>query len=319
MNDVVNLRWLRTFVAVVEHGSMASAAAELGYVPSAITQHVAGLERALGVELLVRRPGSRIAITAAGRALLAAADRLLRANSDFSDSLRSISRSETPDLMMGTHATAMQYLLPRVFASLQTDDSWPRVNVREMETPDAVPLVKSGALDLLVGYRYLPGDAPLMSDSLAVTVVRREPMLLVAAPEAGLTFEKVVGRDWALGHRLLGDRRLLHHWSDQLRFRFHVAFESSDTNCLLTLASEGLAVTLVPATVVAAALERGIRLQIVPSPSEAGPWHREILVVTRPSFRPPFLSDFIEHLGAGVDAAERSIENYRREQDEQPS
>ena len=115
-----------------------------------------------------------------------------------------------------------------------------------METPDAVPLVKSGALDLLVGYRYLPGDAPLMSDSLAVTMVRRESMLLVAAPEEGLTFEKLVGRDWALGHRLLGDRRLLHHWSDQLRFRFHVAFESSDTNCLLTLASEGLAVTWSP-------------------------------------------------------------------------
>lgn len=312
MNAPMNLRWLRSFTAVMEHGSMAAAAAELGYVPSAITQHIAGLERALGVELLVRRPGSRIAITAGGRALLAATGPLLIANSEFSDSLRSISRSEAPDLTLGTHGTALQYLLPRVFSSLQKDPSWPRVNVREMETPDAIPLVRSGALDLLVGYRYLPADSPLADDPLTVTLVHREPMLLVAAPEAGLTFEELVDKDWALGHRSLGDRRLLGSWSERLRFRFHVAFESSDPNCLLTLASEGLAVSVVPATVVAAGLERGLRVQIVPPPAGIEPWHREILVVTRPSFQPPFLPGFIEGLRAGLDAAERTIETSRQ-------
>ncbi|MGW5467636.1 LysR family transcriptional regulator [Streptomyces chartreusis] len=64
-----DLKLLATFLAVVRRGSMADAAAELGYVPSAVSQHIAGLERDMGVELIVRRPGSRLILTAAGRSL----------------------------------------------------------------------------------------------------------------------------------------------------------------------------------------------------------------------------------------------------------
>ena len=52
----MDLRSLRTFVAVVEHGSFTAAAAALGYTQPAVSQQVGALEAALGVRLFERRP-----------------------------------------------------------------------------------------------------------------------------------------------------------------------------------------------------------------------------------------------------------------------
>ncbi|MER7538761.1 LysR family transcriptional regulator [Streptomyces sp. NPDC097704] len=70
-------RLLRTLLAVMRHGSMSAAAAALGYVPSAVSQHIARLEQQVGTELLSRRPGGGVTPTAAGRALADSAARVL--------------------------------------------------------------------------------------------------------------------------------------------------------------------------------------------------------------------------------------------------
>ena len=64
----MELRHLKTFQAVADASSFTRAAAELGYVQSAVTTHVKALEEELGVKLFDRL-GRRIALTAAGREL----------------------------------------------------------------------------------------------------------------------------------------------------------------------------------------------------------------------------------------------------------
>ncbi|MET7504531.1 LysR family transcriptional regulator [Streptomyces microflavus] len=49
-------RLLRTFLAVITHGSFSYAAGELGYTQSAVSRQIASLEGELGVELVCRRP-----------------------------------------------------------------------------------------------------------------------------------------------------------------------------------------------------------------------------------------------------------------------
>lgn len=49
---------LRTFRVVMARRSMARAADELGFVPSAVSQHVSRLERLVGTQLLIRTPGN---------------------------------------------------------------------------------------------------------------------------------------------------------------------------------------------------------------------------------------------------------------------
>src|SRR3954470_8157267 len=60
---------LRSFAAIVEHGSFAKAAAHLGVSPSALSQTIRGLETRLGLRLLNRTTRS-VAPSEAGNRLL---------------------------------------------------------------------------------------------------------------------------------------------------------------------------------------------------------------------------------------------------------
>ncbi|MBE1878787.1 LysR family transcriptional regulator [Myceligenerans pegani] len=68
----VELRLLRYFVAVAEEGSITKAAARLTMTQPALSRAIRSLERAIGVELLVRLP-HRVDLTPAGQVLLRSA------------------------------------------------------------------------------------------------------------------------------------------------------------------------------------------------------------------------------------------------------
>lgn len=84
----MELRHLRAFVAIADHGHYGRAAASLGITQPAITQRINVLERELGVQLLTRN-SREVRLTAAGetlivhaRALMQVGDRALAALKD---------------------------------------------------------------------------------------------------------------------------------------------------------------------------------------------------------------------------------------------
>jgi molybdate transport repressor ModE-like protein len=105
----LDVRQLLAFSAVAHCGSFRAAARHLGYVPSAISEQVAALERILGARLVARTRGSRtIALTDAGRRFLEHADaiigRVARARRELRDGGRA--GSETPPRLVHALATA---------------------------------------------------------------------------------------------------------------------------------------------------------------------------------------------------------------------
>src|SRR5215470_6830546 len=66
----LDLNKLHAFGAVVEHGGVGSAAAQLGRTPSAVSQSISSLEGALGVKLF-DRVGKRLVLTRGGQLLYA--------------------------------------------------------------------------------------------------------------------------------------------------------------------------------------------------------------------------------------------------------
>jgi DNA-binding transcriptional LysR family regulator len=77
----VELRQLRCLVAIADAGSFTDAAIDLGISQAAASRTLASLESALGVRLL-RRTTREVALTAAGRRVLAPARRALAAAED---------------------------------------------------------------------------------------------------------------------------------------------------------------------------------------------------------------------------------------------
>jgi DNA-binding transcriptional LysR family regulator len=71
----VDLRHLRSLIAVVDHGGFTGAAAELGVSQPAVSRAIAALESGLGVRLL-RRTSREVSPTAAGDRVLVRARRL---------------------------------------------------------------------------------------------------------------------------------------------------------------------------------------------------------------------------------------------------
>ncbi|MGZ4620811.1 MAG: LysR family transcriptional regulator [Mycobacteriaceae bacterium] len=303
--DGLDLRLLKSFRRVAQLGSMALAASDLGYVPSAISQHVSALERSIGdTPLFTRKPGSRLTLTAAGRALADAVDDLFVATTSFSDVSRQISRGEGLVLRIGAYGTALGHLLPDALSRLLRTDSRLSVQTTEIEPIEGLPLLERGDVDLLIAHGYLPEDRPAVTDNMTMTSLGRESLLLVSSSTeaaARLSFHDCSARDWVAGAPRDVDRRLLNRWAADAGIHPRVRHETRDCHTAAEIIAGGLAVGLLPASVVQAP-SFGDRLAVIQLPKTLPRPTREVLAITRKEFRMPLVASLLVELGHEVKA-----------------
>ncbi|MEV4864175.1 LysR family transcriptional regulator [Streptomyces ossamyceticus] len=302
MKPQPDLKLLSTFMAVVKCGSMAEAAAALGYVPSAVSQHIAVLERDMGIELLVRRPGSRLILTAAGRSLVQATETLFEATARFQDAANGISNREIAELRVGAYPSAMSHLFPGILSALKLRGRGDRIRLIIVETREGLPKVTSGDLDVLIAYRYLPEDPPTTSADWTITSLGHEPLVLVTGPRPGrrpLELAECLETEWTSGHAHSPDRRLLHRWAGELGISPDVTLETEDLHSMLAMIRAGLAVGLIPATLISGESDQpGVERVVLPP--EVAPLHREVLAVSRPGVRPPIVNELVTLLAEAL-------------------
>ncbi|MFD0067024.1 LysR family transcriptional regulator [Streptomyces sp. NPDC056690] len=291
-----DLRLLATYLAVIDSGSMANAAQALGYVPSAVSQHIAALERCLGVELLARKPGRRIAATAAGRSLERAARELFFATRAYQDAADQISASEVAEIRIGTFASAMTFLLPGVLRDMAEEEPGVSVHMLEVETPRGLPMLKNGDIDLLLGYRYLPEDPPEKDEGWTVRPLGREPLFVFSdGAEGSRTLEECLHLDWVGGFAPNADTRMLYRWTHHLGTPPRMPFETEDIHAAVALIEAGLAVGLLPAMTAQAAIDKGAIVAVELPASMRRP-SREILAITRANYRPLIVERMVTRL-----------------------
>jgi DNA-binding transcriptional LysR family regulator len=117
-------RFLETFLAVVQHGSMAEASRRLGVTPAAIAQRIQTLEDEIGLPLLARS-GRQVRPTEAGRAILEKSKRVIadvRQLKGFAHDDQAFGA-----LRLGAISTALTGLLP--MALRQVFDTVPGVDI----------------------------------------------------------------------------------------------------------------------------------------------------------------------------------------------
>lgn len=180
--------WLRSFVAVVEAGSLSAAAPWVHRSQSAVSMHIKKLEGALGRAVLLRGP-RHMDLTPAGMDLLAYARRMLALQSEtqtalFGPRLAGRVRLGVPD------DYAASYLTPvlRSFASRHLGVD---IELTCEQSTSLIPRVLRGELDLALVSRDKPQRGRFLFHEPLVwvgaaqfEVWRREP-LPIAVYEAG--------------------------------------------------------------------------------------------------------------------------------------
>jgi DNA-binding transcriptional LysR family regulator len=150
-----DLRRLRAFHAVAQTGSFSAAGLELGYAQSVVSHHVAALEREFGVTLVNR--GTRpVSITDAGARLLRHAEAVLGHVTAAEDELRAIAGLQGGTLRVGAFLSACNSFLPPALARFEQEHPDVTVSFEQLEEPEALRRIRSGALDLAVVWR-IPG------------------------------------------------------------------------------------------------------------------------------------------------------------------
>jgi DNA-binding transcriptional LysR family regulator len=117
---MLDMHRLRIFSSVVASGSVAAAAANLGYTPSAVSQHLTTLQRETGLTLL-ERAGRGLRPTAAGLAVAAQAEEILARLSEAEAVLSDLRTGRHGRLSMAYFASVGAAWMPEVARRLTTD------------------------------------------------------------------------------------------------------------------------------------------------------------------------------------------------------
>jgi len=174
MND---LRQLRHFVALAEHGHFARAAEAVHLSQPALSRSIQALEGSLGC-VLVDRHNRGISLTAHGQLVLEHARRLLAGSRALSNAVSQLANLEAGELHLGCGPYPAARLVPQALAGLARRYPGIRVQVRIANWRELRDNLLDDAIELFVAdSRELQGN-PLLS----VEPLQRHPGVLFCRP-----------------------------------------------------------------------------------------------------------------------------------------
>ena len=250
MDQDLELRHLRYFVAVAEELHFGRAAARLHLAQPPLSQQIRKLEEILGTPLFVRTSRS-VRLTAAGAGFLERAQVTLRKVRRDMEEARSVGRGELGSLHVGFVGSAMLTTLPAIFRRFNQELGQVRLHLHESFTAKVIQGMESGVLDAGI---LRDGD-PV--EGLYAETVYSEPFVAVVPsthPLAGRQSISVAAlRDdpFVFYPRSAGTRAFEKPLSlcEEHGFRPQIVQEATHWMSILQLVGAGLGVTIAPACV----------------------------------------------------------------------
>ncbi|WP_445621026.1 LysR substrate-binding domain-containing protein [Kushneria sp. Sum13] len=143
------LHHIRAFVAAATHGSIRSAARELGMSQPAMTRAIRELETLMGAALLVRG-ASGVTMTDSGRAFERHARMIVSELARARDSVDQVSGRAHGHVAIGVSATVARTILPAAVARFQKEYPQVSMHLQEGQLSALVERLRSGALDFTI-------------------------------------------------------------------------------------------------------------------------------------------------------------------------
>lgn len=147
----MKLDQLRTFLAVLEHGSFSRAAADVGLSQSTVSFHIAALESATGVRLVDRARGGARA-TPHGAIFKRYAQRITATADEALHRLLEADVTPSGHLQLAASTIVAEHLLPPVLARFRADYPNVSVTVDVSDSRHALEALRASTCDLaLIG------------------------------------------------------------------------------------------------------------------------------------------------------------------------
>ncbi|MEF3083678.1 LysR family transcriptional regulator [Luteimonas sp. SMYT11W] len=235
MNQMIDPRLLRAFIAVIDGGGFTRAAEHLNMTQSTISQQIARLEDQLG-QALIDREARPVRMTVAGERLSGYARRILALQDEATLALGD--RSGTVPVRIGLADDILTPDMARLFATFAAAHRHIRLDVTTGLSRSLTARYRDGEFDIVVVKESAP--APDCRVSFAEPIAWFEataagtwpdPLPLVTFPPGGLYREQMFARADADGRR------------------WYVAFSGSSLQNVTTAVEAGLGISLLPVRV----------------------------------------------------------------------
>ncbi len=176
----MDLKQIRTFVAVYEGGSINSAAERLNTAQPSLSLQIKNLEQSLGVTLFERHARG-VRPTAAGDRFYADSQKILGNIEDAAETMREFAAGLSGSLDVGLIPTVTKGVLADVLPAFA--EAMPNVDARVVEafSGTLTDWVNTGELDFAVV------TEPPRYEGLEMRVLSSEPLALISGRKTGLT------------------------------------------------------------------------------------------------------------------------------------
>jgi DNA-binding transcriptional LysR family regulator len=254
------LKQLRLLTAAARGGSFAAAAEACHVTPPAVTMQMRQLEDATGLPLF-ERDGRHFALTAAGRELLACAEKIEAVLADCAAGLAQLKSLASGRVTVGVVSTA-KYFAPQMLAAFAR--SHPGIDIELIigNREDTIAAFKAGRLDVAVMGR--PPEGVEVESAL----IGEHPQVLIGPPDhplakrhnippRALADETILMREAGSGTRQIAERFLEKH-----RIKPHIGMEIGSNETIKQAVIAGLGIAFISAHTIASEIEDG-RLKVL--------------------------------------------------------
>ena len=297
MLDTHRLRVLREFA---ERGTIAAAAAALGYTPSAVSQQLAALEREAGAVLL-DRTARAAELTDAGRRLVDHAERILAlieaAESDLS------AAGPTGRVTVTAFPTAAIAFGPALVRRVRANPGMSLL-LRETQREEGLRLVRTAEADVALVADWtgrLPGSDtgvlrffPLIRDEVVLVVPRGHP---AADPSRPVDLDALRDEPWLAAPTGEPSRQAVDRLLGGPGGMPRAPWEFEGLSTVLSLVARGIGIAALPRLTLSVGDHRRVAVRDLPGDGPA----REVYAVARASsVRRPSVAVILSALDAAA-------------------
>jgi DNA-binding transcriptional LysR family regulator len=244
---MLDVRRMRVLREVAVRGSFSAAAEALSFTQSAISQQIAALEREAGT-VLVQRNARGVRLTEAGEALVRHADAILARLGEAEAELEAIAGLRGGRLRLAAFESAGATLMPLAIAAFRSEHPGVELSMILAEPEDSAPLLKSGELDLAIGF---DSRVRAEADGIARQHLLSDPMFLVLPADHPFAHKRNVrladfAEDpWIAGATACECNRLIGRACAVAGFEPRIAFETDDYTAMQGFVAAGVGVSLI--------------------------------------------------------------------------